>query len=299
MEKTIDFLKYRFVALGLSLALIVGFAITAAFHGGLNYGIDFVGGYKIIVKFEDPSVNEGKIRKILYDFNPVVQQVGESSKNEFMISTKLGNASEAVEGSTTSAKFDMLKLKLVEQFANISIESEESVGPAIGDYLKKSAWKLAIMAVLMMTIYLAFRFEFKYSVGAMAALLHDILVSVAFCGAVGIEIDIPVIAALLTLYGYSVNDTIVVFDRIRETNELKGKQIFGEVINKAITQTLSRTIITTLTTMFAVLSLFFLGGEVLHNFATVLLFGLIVGTYSSIFIASPVVLWWNKWRTKL
>lgn len=298
MEKTIDFLKYRFVALGLSFVLMAGFGVISAFQGGLNYGIDFVGGYKVIVKFEDKSVNEGTIRQALAEFNPVVQQIGESDKNEYMISTKLTSASESVAGSSTSAKFDMLKLKLTEKFSNITIESEESVGPAIGDFLRKSAWKLAIMAFVMMTLYLAFRFEFKYSVGAMAALVHDIILSVAFCGAVGIEIDIPVIAALLTLYGYSVNDTIVVFDRIRETNELKGKQIFSEVINKAVTQTLTRTMITALTTMFAVLSLFFLGGEVLHNFATVLLFGLVVGTYSSVFIASPVVMWWEKWRTK-
>ncbi len=298
MEKTIDFLKYRFIALGLSFALMVSFVVISVFQGGLNYGIDFVGGYKVIVKFEDKSVNEGTIRQALAEFNPVVQQIGENDKNEYMISTKLLSSAESVAGSTTSAKFDMMKLKITEKFSNISFESEESVGPAIGDYLRKSAFKLAIMAVVMMTLYLAFRFEFKYSVGAMAALLHDIILSVAFCGAVGIEIDIPVIAALLTLYGYSVNDTIVVFDRIRETNEVRGKQLFSEVINKAVTQTLTRTMITAFTTMFSVLSLFFLGGEVLHNFASVLLFGLVIGTYSSIFIASPVVMWWEKWRTK-
>jgi len=298
LEKTIDFLKYRFIALGLSFALMVSFVVISVFQGGLNYGIDFVGGYKVIVKFEDKSVNEGTIRQALAEFNPVVQQIGENDKNEYMISTKLLSSAESVAGSTTSAKFDMMKLKITEKFSNISFESEESVGPAIGDYLRKSAFKLAIMAVVMMTLYLAFRFEFKYSVGAMAALLHDIILSVAFCGAVGIEIDIPVIAALLTLYGYSVNDTIVVFDRIRETNEVRGKQLFSEVINKAVTQTLTRTMITAFTTMFSVLSLFFLGGEVLHNFASVLLFGLVIGTYSSIFIASPVVMWWEKWRTK-
>jgi len=298
LEKTIDFLKYRFVSLGLSIAIIIAFGVIASFHGGLNYGIDFVGGYKIIVKFEDKSVNEGTIRQALSEFNPVVQQIGEPDKNEYMISTKLASATESVAGSTTSTKFEKLRTKLTATFQNITVESEESVGPAIGEYLRKSAYKLAIMAVIMMMLYLAFRFEFKYSVGAMAALIHDIVISVAFCGMMGIEIDIPVIAALLTLYGYSVNDTIVIFDRIRETNEIKSKQIFSEVINKAITQTLSRTVVTSLTTMFAVLSLFILGGEVLHNFATVLLFGIVVGTYSTIYIASPAVLAWEKWRTK-
>ncbi len=298
MKKTIDFIKYRYISLGASIALFVVFSIITAFRGGLNYGIDFVGGYKIVVQFNDSNVNEGVIRQTLSDLNPIIQQVGEKDKNEYMISIKISNASETVEGSTTSSRFELLKSRLSEKFSNIKIESEESVGPAIGDFLRKSAWKLGIMAVIMMTLYLAFRFEFKYSVGAMSALLHDTLLSIAFCGVMGIEIDIPVIAALLTLYGYSVNDTIVVFDRIRETNKLKGKQLFSEVINKAITETLSRTIITVLTVIFATLSLFFLGGEVLHNFATVLLFGLVIGTYSSIFIASPVVLWWEQWRAK-
>jgi len=296
LEKSIDFIKYRFAAIAFSICLMIIFIAISATKGGLNYGIDFVGGYKLIVKFDDKNINEATIRQALSDFNPVVQQIGEPEKNEYIVSTKLASAAESVAGSTTSSKFDMLKSRLFEKFPTAKIESEESVGPAIGDYLKKSAWKLAIMAVIMMTLYLAFRFEFKYSVGAMTALLHDVILSVGFCGAMGIEIDIPVIAALLTLYGYSVNDTIVVFDRIRETNELKGKLIFSEVINKAITQTLSRTIITALTTLFAVFALFFLGGEVLHNFATVLLFGLVIGTYSSIFIASPVVYWWDIWR---
>ena len=297
MEKIIHFTKYRFIAFAFSAVMIISFFAGSYLKGGLNYGIDFVGGYKLIVKFEDKSANEGTIRSALSEFSPTVQQIGEAGKNEYIISTKIENkVSEGTAGVAGISKYDMMKNTLNEKFQNVKIESEENVGPAIGDFLKKSAWKLSIIAVVMMSLYLAFRFEVKFALGAMAALLHDVLASIAFCGLVGIEINIPVIAAFLTIFGYSVNDTIVVFDRIRETNELKGKETFSDVIDKAITQTLTRTLLTALTTLFGILSLFFLGGEVLHDFSLVLLFGITIGTYSSIYMASPVVLWWEKWR---
>lgn len=302
MEKTINFLKYKFIVIGAYWAVVLILIAGTFVRGGFNYGIDFVGGYKVIAKFQDKSVNEGVIRKALSDFNPTVQKIGEESKNQFIIITKLENtAAAAVKGSsdqTSYSKYDMMKKTLMEKFSGVSIDSEETVGPAIGEYLRKSAWKLTLMAVLLMSVYLAFRFEVKYAVGGMISLFHDIVMSVAFCGIMGIEINIQVIAALLTLYGYSINDTIVIFDRIRETNELRGKTTFDDVINKAITQTLSRTILTGITTLFAVLVLFLVGGEALHDFSLVILFGIIIGTFSSVYIASPCVLWWEKWRAK-
>lgn len=132
----------------------------------------------------------------------------------------------------------------------------------------------------------------------MVCLFHDMVISIAFIGFMGIEFNIQVLAALLTLYGYSINDTIVIFDRIRETNQVKSRITFTDVINKAITQTLSRTILTGITTLFALFVIFFVGGEALHDFAFVMLFGIIIGTYSSVYIASPVVLWWEKWRSR-
>ena len=196
------------------------------------------------------------------------------------------------------SKNDLLKAKIKEKYGNVKIQSEETVGPAIGDYLRKSAWKLTLMAVLLMSIYLAFRFEVKYAVGGMVCLFHDMAMSIAFIGITGIEMNIQTLAALLTLYGYSINDTIVIFDRIRETDELRAKITFEEVMNRAITQTISRTLLTGVTTLFAVMMLFFFGGEVLHDFAFVLFFGILIGTYSSIYIASPSVLWWEMWRAK-
>jgi len=301
LEKTINFLKYKYIVIGAYWALVLILIAGTLVKGGFNYGIDFVGGYKVIAKFQDNSVNEGVIRKALADFNPTVQKIGEESKNQFIIITKLENTAVAsVAGSsdqTSYSKYDLLKKTLNEKFTGVSIDSEETVGPAIGEYLRKSAWKLTLMAVLMMSIYLAFRFEFKFAVGGMISLFHDIVMSVAFCGIMGIEINVQVLAALLTLYGYSINDTIVIFDRIRETDQLRGKTTFDDVINKAITQTLSRTILTGITTLFAVLVLYLIGGEALHDFSLVLLFGIVIGTFSSIYIASPVVLWWEKWRS--
>jgi len=302
LEKIINFLKFRYIAITASLIFIVALMVGTFLKGGFNYGIDFVGGYKIIAKFNDKSVNEGVIRETLADFNPTVQQVGEEVKNEYIITTKLEKSASVppqnTSGQTSESKYEKLKNILNEKFNGVSIESEETVGPAIGEYLRKSAWKLTLFAVIMMSVYLAFRFEVKYAVGGMAALFHDIAISLAFCGIMGIEINIQVMAALLTLYGYSINDTIVIFDRIRETDQLQSKTTFTEVINKAITQTLTRTILTSATTLFAVLVLFLIGGEALHDFSIVLLFGIIIGTYSSIYIASPAVLAWEKWRAK-
>ena len=170
----------------------------------------------------------------------------------------------------------------------------ETVGPAIGKFLRESAIKLFAVAMILITFYLTFRFEFKYSVGAMAALIHDLAFSVAFCGVAGIEINIPVIAAFLTIFGYSVNDTIVIFDRIRENVEVKLKTTFLDVINKSISQSFTRTMLTSLTTFFAILAFYILGGDVINDFALVLLFGVFIGTYSSIYIASPVLLGWEK-----
>ena len=300
MEKTIDFLKYRYIAIGAYWLLIIVLGIGTFAKGGFNYGIDFVGGHKVIAKFQDSPdspVNEGVIRKALSDFDVTVQQVGDESKKTYIIITKLEEAAVNTEQNNDKSvisKIELLKKDISEKFSGVSIESEETVGPAIGDYLRKAAWKLTLMAIVLMSIYLAFRFEVKFAVGGMVSLMHDMIMSIAFCGFIGIEIDIQTLAALLTLYGYSINDTIVIFDRIRETNQLESKITFTEIINKAITQTMSRTILTGVTTLFVVFVLYIFGGETLRDFSLILLVGIIIGTYSSIFIASPVVLFWEK-----
>lgn len=299
MEKTLNFLKYRFVAFAFSFILLCVFVIGTMARGGMVYGIDFAGGTKIIAQFKDPAVNEGVIREALSEYSPTVQQIGEDSKNEYIITFKL--ISSQADATVTGAELEKqsrIKTDLNSKFPGVIIQSEENVGPAIGAFLKKSAIKLFLVAVVLMTLYLTFRFEFKYSIGAMGALIHDVVLCTAFCGFAGVEISIPVIAALLTILGYSVNDTIVIFDRIRENTQVKSKEIFSEVINKSITQSISRTLLTSLTTLFAVTSLYLLGGDVLNDFALVLLVGIFIGTFSSTYIASPILLGWEKMRSK-
>lgn len=299
MEKTLNFLKYRFVAFAFSFILLCVFVIGTMARGGMVYGIDFAGGTKIIAQFKDPAVNEGVIREALSEYSPTVQQIGEDSKNEYIITFKL--ISSQADATVTGAELEKqsrIKTDLNSKFPGVIIQSEENVGPAIGAFLKKSAIKLFLVAVVLMTLYLTFRFEFKYSIGAMGALIHDVVLCTAFCGFAGVEISIPVIAALLTILGYSVNDTIVIFDRIRENTQVKSKEIFSEVINKSITQSISRTLLTSLTTLFAVTSLYLLGGDVLNDFALVLLVGIFIGTFSSNYIASPILLGWEKMRSK-
>lgn len=294
MEKIIPFIRYRFIAYAITITLIVIFSLQTYRNGGFNWGIDFVGGIKLTVKFEQ-GVDTAQIRKVLTQnkISAVIQQVGKEEDNEYLISTKLASRAENVEESTKE-----LKAVIQSNFKNVEILSIETVGPAIGDFLKKSAGKLIALSIIIMTLYLAFRFELKYSIGAMVALVHDVILSVLFCGFAGIEINIPIVAAILTIYGYSVNDTIIIFDRVRENLQIKTKQTFIDVIDKSITQTISRTLLTALTTLFAVFALYMIGGEGLNEFASVLLFGIVIGTYSSLYIASPFVLYWEKLTLK-
>jgi len=294
LEKIIPFIRYRFVAFAFSLLLLMIFSVQTYRNGGFNWGIDFVGGIKLTIKFEQ-GVDTAQIRKVLTQnkISAVIQQVGKEEENEYLISTKLASSTENVEESTKE-----LKAVIQNNFKNVEILSIETVGPAIGDFLKKSAGKLIALSIIIMTLYLAFRFELKYSIGAMVALIHDVILSVLFCGFAGIEINIPIVAAILTIYGYSVNDTIIIFDRVRENLQIKTKQTFIDVIDKSITQTISRTLLTSLTTLFAVFALYMISGEGLNEFANVLLFGIIIGTYSSMYIASPFVLYWEKLTLK-
>lgn len=290
MEKNIPFLKYRYIAYAVSFLMLLVFSIYTIPQGGLNWGIDFVGGVKLTAAFPS-GVNSEAIMKQLKaeDISASVQQIGLQEKNEYIISTKLLTDSESSEDS-----YKILETAISKEFPNFNKLGVETVGPAIGAFLKKEAFKLSIIAIVMMMLYLAVRFELKYSFGAVAALIHDVLLSVMFCGLMGIEINVPVIAALLTIFGYSVNDTIVIFDRIRENVEAGSAHSFLDIINKGISQSISRTLLTSFTTLLAVASLYFLGGESINDFALVLLFGIFVGTYSSIYIASPVVVLWNR-----
>jgi preprotein translocase SecF subunit len=292
LKSTIDFLKYRWIAFGVSLGLLVVFSAVAFTRGGINMGVDFIGGVKIIGQFYE-GVDEAKIREALRGFNPMIQQIGSDDKHEYIISSKL-----TAESQNSEIQSELIKKALLEQFTTVEFLSVENVGPAIGDFLKKSALKLFLVAVALMGVYLAFRFEFKYSIAAMAAIIHDLVLAVMFCGFTGVEFNIPIVAALLTIFGYSINDTIVIFDRIRENMQQQTKQAYIDIVNRAITQSLSRTLLTSLTTLFAVLSLYLIGGEGINDFALILLFGIVIGTYSTVYLAAPVLVAWERFKAR-
>jgi preprotein translocase subunit SecF len=289
-ERVINFLKFRYLAFGISIGLAILFIAASYFKGGYVLGIDFLGGVKVIARF-DTGVDSAKIRNAFSGSNisAQIQQVGEEEHNEYIITTKLLVKEESAEKS-----FEIIRNVLLKEFPTVNIVSTETVGPAVGDLMKKTAIYSMIMALVLMIVYLTFRFEFKFSIGVLIAVLHDVILCALFCGIAGIEMSTSVVAAILTIFGFSVNDTIVIFDRVRENMQVKSKQTFIEIINKSITQTLSRTFITSITVFFTVLALYIFGGEVLRDFALVLLFGLIVGTYSTIYIASPVVITWER-----
>jgi preprotein translocase subunit SecF len=248
--------------------------------------LDVLNGLSIVALF-DKQVEENKINELVKKYNVGVLRTDYAIKQGYIIY------------KISIDEAEKIKSELAKSFKKVEILSVENVGPAVGSYLRKSAVKLILLAIILMTVYLAYRFELRYAVGAMVALLHDITLATAFCGVAGIEINIPVIAALLTIFGYSVNDTIVIFDRIRESSHIQTKMSFIDVMDKAITQTISRTTLTVLLTLFSVIALWLLGGEGISDFALVLIFGFIIGAYSSIYQAAPVVLWWEKFIKKV
>lgn len=286
-DTNIDFLSKRKLALTISGAMIlIGIAATI-YHGGPDYSIDFLGGTELHMRFHGtPQI--GEIRTALADIGfggAEIKQFG--SPQDILIRV------EQQETGTEISKpiLDALGTK----FASFSPEmlSREIVGPKIGQELRtKTIWAIAIALVLIL-VYIWIRFEFVFGIGAVVALFHDVLITFGIFSLLRYEISLAVIAAFLTIVGYSLNDTIVVFDRIRENIKRLRREQFENILNTSINQSLSRTIITSFTTLIVVMVLYIFGGEVLKNFSFALLIGVIVGTYSSVFIATPIVAEWQ------
>ncbi|MDX8398267.1 MAG: protein translocase subunit SecF [Mariprofundaceae bacterium] len=290
-DSNIDFLGQRKIALWLS-AIVVGLSLLALIPGvrGLNFGIDFTGGTLVEVKFtQAPSIADvrtalsptGYGQAIIQEFGSPKEILIRVQNKQVDDSSKISNAIlDALKGHFGTDKLEMRRV--------------EFVGPQVGDELTQAGISAVFIAMFAILIYVTFRFEFRFAVGADAALLHDIIIVLGVFALTGNEFSLPVVAAILAVIGYSLNDSIVVFDRIRESLELNRKRKTPEdevtICNASINQTLARTLMTSLTTLLVVLALFFLGGEVIHDFAFALLIGIFVGTYSSIFIASPVML---------
>ena len=287
-----DFMKKKSAAVALSIMVILIGVISVLFHGGLKYGIDFAGGTLVQLKFTNPPVIED-VRDGLKTISlgeSTIQEFG--SKNHLLI--RVERSDEKLEEMGTR-----VKNSLVGKFQadDILIERVEMVGPKVGRDLREKAVLSIIYAILGIIIYISWRFEFQYAIAAIIALVHDVLITMGVFSLTDKEFTLVIVAAFLTIIGYSLNDTIVVFDRIRENMRRKGKTLLVDIINTSINQTLSRTILTSGTTLLVVAALFFLGGEIIHDFSFALMIGVIVGTYSSIFIASVFLVYWESRRT--
>lgn len=288
-DTTIDFIGKRKIAITISIILIMVGIISLLLRGGPKLGIDFTGGSSLQLQFEKP-VNIGAIRGILSNIgfgNAEIKEFG--LKNEILIRIQQTESSDDVSDIVIKE----LRAKSLDN--KMDVRMSESVGPRIGGELQRSAIWAILVSLILILIYISWRFEFIFAVGAVVALFHDVMITLGIFSLLNLEISLAVVAAFLTIIGYSLNDTIVVFDRIRENLKVLRREDTIKIFNQSINQTLSRTILTSFTTFLVVLILFFFGGEVIHNFSFALVIGIIVGTYSSIFIASPVVV---EWRLK-
>lgn len=294
LKKTnIDFIGKKYITLLVTgtLSIIGIIASIQIATGKANMGIDFAGGTGIQLRFEKPvtlqsvraALDAGGIKGFELQDIP--------AENKVLIKTKQsdGDLTKIADSITAAMSQTLSDNKYV-------IDSTTAIGPKVGAKLRNDAVKAIIMATIGILIYVAFRFKFQFGVGATIATFHDVLAVLGIFYLMGKEINLIVVSGLLTIAGYSLTDTVVVFDRIRENLKIQFREPIQNVINNSINEVLSRTIITSLTTFMAAAALFFLGGEVIHDFALAIMLGIIIGTYSSIFVASPILLLWKKNR---
>jgi preprotein translocase subunit SecF len=283
-----DFIRWRWHAIALSVVVIIA-GTAAIVTRGMPLGIDFSGGTLVIVKFAQP-VAEDAVRNALAPLpgEKVVQQYG-SDGNEILI--RLPQTTTAEEGFTLEQGARDIQGALDRGgLPKYEIVGTETVGPTIGADLQRKGIYATLLSILGITAYIAVRFRFSFALGAIAATFHDVFVVFAFLAFFGYELSLNVVAAILTITGYSVNDTIVIFDRVRENSRLLRREPLEKVVNLSVNQTLGRTVITAGTTFLSVLALFLFGGEVLHGFAFAMLVGIISGTYSTVFIAAAIAI---------
>ncbi len=288
----VNFIRIRRHAMLISAVIILAGLISLAIHRGFKTSIDFAGGALVEIGLQQP-VPVSDIRAVVGEAGfdgAEITRFGEAG--DYLIKVKsVGDAAAVAEQLK-----DAVSAGVGGQ--TVDVRRVESVGPKIGSELRTAAFWAVIYSLIGILIYVSFRFDFRFAVAAIIATAHDVLITLAFFSFVGMEISLSVIAALLTIVGYSLNDTIVVFDRIRENLGVRRREDFGTLVNTSINETLSRTVITGGTTLLALAALLAFGGEVIRDFALTLTLGIIIGTFSSIFIASPVLVEWHIWRPK-
>lgn len=284
----LNFIGKRKIAYIFSFVIIIWGMIVFVMRGKDNFGVDFVGGDMLNIEFKQ-SISVNDIRAKLKELNIgsfSVQVLGIEGK-DFIIKS----------GPNTSEKIvEKLETTYGTEGDAFFIKGKSSISPSMSVSLRKKAFYAFILGIIGILIYITVRFEFRFAVGATLAIFHDILFVIAILALTRKQIDASVIAALLTIAGYSVNDTVIIFDRIRENIRKTRSDDYFTLFNKSINETLSRTLLTVLTTLFVVLLLFLIGGETLHTFAFCLLIGFIIGTYSSIFVASAIINDWHRWK---
>jgi preprotein translocase subunit SecF len=292
----IDFMKRKWIGFLFSgIVMLVGI-VSLILHGGPIYGVDFAGGTLVQVKFAQPVAIDA-IREALQVgglAGASVQGFEAEGKGEYLI--RLQTSSSDLAGLSTT-----IKAALTKQFGDKAFEVRriEMVGPKVGKDLRTKGILATIFALIAMLIYISFRFDFRFAVGGVVAIFHDVIVTIGILSLLNIEFSILILAAILTIVGYSINDTIVVYDRIRENTPKMRREPFEKLLNVTVNETLSRTILTGMSTLMVLIVLFFMGGGVIHDFAFTLIVGIIFGTYSSVYIASATVLVWeNKFPKK-
>ncbi len=284
----IDFVRLRWTAFALS-ALIIAIGVAVAFaRAGLPLGIDFSGGSLIVLQFEQ-STGEGAVRDALGSIEEkVVQQYGDPGDNQVLIRLPIAGPES---GASLEEGADAVATELgTSDLGEFQVLSQELVGPVIGEELQRRGINAFVFALAGILVYIGLRFRFSFAVGAIVAVVHDIAITLAMLVVFDYELSLNVVAAMLTITGYSVNDSIVVFDRVRENLRVMRRDTFAHLVNTSINQTLARTIITSGTTGGAVLALYIVGGEVLRGFAFTMLIGIVSGTYSTIFVAAIIAI---------
>jgi preprotein translocase subunit SecF len=286
----VDWLGKRKLFIAISMLLLLIGMVSLVLKGRFEYGTDFKGGTVVVVKFNE-TVDIGKVRDLLPQADIQTVQSSEGG-SEFQI-----GLAKAVETEDESVGSEAVTTSLNKAFAGkFRIESSESVSAKVGSDLRRQAVTATLYALAGILIYIAFRFEWIYGAAAVFAVFHDTLITLGFFSLFNYEINLTVIAALLTLVGYSVNDTIVIFDRVRENLKVRRKDDLEVILNDSINQTFSRTILTSALTFLTVIALFLFGGEIINNFAFAMVIGIIVGSYSSFAIAAPLVLIYSNLR---
>lgn len=292
----INFMAARKVALAFSVLAIIG-SIALFAVNSLNYGIDFEGGISVEVHMEgEKAIPIETVKQAIEDMgytSPSVREFGAPYEAMIRIERQPGDA------KAQSAVIERVRDELPVAVPGLEFRDGNFIGATVSGELKRDGALAVTIAVMAVLVYIWFRFEWQFGLGAVIALVHDVLLTVGFFAITRLEFNLSIIAAILTIVGYSLNDTVVVYDRVRENIRKYSKKPMGEILNMSLNQTLARTIMTSVTTLLALLSLFFFGGEAIRGFTAAMIWGVVVGTYSSVFIASPMLMMFDIRREAL